>query len=1809
MTAHSIRKFILSRLRRSLAASLLLSLIALGVYAQRSSTDGSTPTGMAPGSPSGSYSLSGFESINYFNGSLNFSLPLLSVKGRGGAGVPVMLNLEQHWRMEEFYFEGTNYHYALPQWWNPEIPTFNPGYMMARHVGNGSRSCYPYCGTDTGCTFGSTLTRLTFTAPDGTEHEFRDQLTDGKPIQPGCADTVGPNRGKVFVTNDSSSMVFISDADIRDNLSYNSTEGVSGYLKMSDGSVFRIEGAVKSIRDRNGNTITFEYGIGLDPARIAESPDYQGIILTKITDSLNREVTFDYNVADPQRGLCNKITFKGFGGAPRTISISYADLQNSLRADQSIKTYRQLFPSVNGNSSGPNDPDTLFNPKKPTAVYLPNGQSYQFQYTSYGELAHVTLPTGGWIEYDYDAGVRFIDTGYARPYHYNDLDLYRRVVTRRDSAGGTVAISQPESEEVVFGSPGVSHITSEGHVDVQQYDQGQPIVLTKHYYYGSPTASIEAADVDAFYNSSWKDGREWKTETYDRDTSNLLHRVEQHWEQRTHSAWAISAGYDDHNEPINDPRVYETITTLADVTPNKVTRETFTFDPDPSIKYNSLTDTYLYDYGSGSPGTQLLHHTHTDYLTYRTLNNGVDYTGNDIHILNLPAQQSTFGLNSSGQEVEKTRAIYEYDNYTTGANHATLLSYPLISGMNAAFTSSYQTRGNVTGTTQYLLNSSGVVTDSLSSYAQYDIAGNAVKAIDARGYSALIDYSDNFGVPDGEARANSIPTTLGSQVSYAFPAKVTNALGHIIYAQFDYNTGQTVNTEDVNGVVSSVNNCSGIDNCDQLDRPRLMIRDVGNLAGKSSTVIDYDDANHVITSRSDLNNYDDGLLKSQSVYDALGRTIETRSYETATSYITTRQEYDALGRVKRSTNPYRDGETVYWTTSVYDSLARVIKVTTPDGAEVNTYYNGAQVLVKDQAGKERMSQANALGQLKDVWEITAADDATEPISFPNRSEVVAGYRTTYDYDTQGNLITVTQRKGANGTAQTRSFAYDSLSRLTSATIPESGTTTYQYDANGNLKRKTDARNIAIVYEYDELNRVTSRTSQNDNGATPPVYYKYDSQSLPTGAPTFDRGSATGRLVAVLYGGQASTTGTYQGYDALGRVARSIQRTNDGQADQTYSFPNYVYNLAGGLTSQTYPSGRVVTTGYDNAGRLNQVSGQKTGETGKTYTSDFSYSAHGAVTELKLGNNLWEHTIFNSRLQPVLVGLGTAQSIPNPQDINRFRVDYSYGSTNNNGNVQQQTVSVPDTAGNYVAAMAQVYTYDELNRLKAAQENGGTSWKQTFVYDRYGNRSFDAAQTTMPSPLQNPGINNANDNRINAGQGYGYDVAGNLTSAPNQTFNYDAENRQVSYNGGNPISGGGIFSYDGNGRRVRKIAESGTTIFVYDAAGQLVAEYASNPPPQGGGTSYLTSDNLGTPRVITGADGSVKARHDYFPFGEELVAGVGGRTTDQGYSQFDGNRKKWATYERDYETGLDYAQARYYSSTQGRFTSPDPLLASARPASPKTWNRYAYCGNNPLIYVDPSGLDWWYDSGAKEATPVWYDKDPGGKWKRWTDIAGYVYQPSYQPGVWIALDPNRRAGLMTNSREKAQAAEDSFTGSGIGLSMTHAQQDFWAGVGAGLGGPTSWFLGKIAGAGGVDTTSRDYRVGLLFGGAGFGAVIGAGNIGSSLATEGAEGQVFQRVMSNAELEATQATGLLRGGREGANFFTNAASLDAKRAQIRLGLDGPLRDVRMTFRITDSSAVVGPQRAAAGMTGTPGGGKEFFTNGPTQVDVLRVDQLRK
>ena len=289
--------------------------------------------------------------------------------------------------------------------------------------------------------------------------------------------------------------------------------------------------------------------------------------------------------------------------------------------------------------------------------------------------------------------------------------------------------------------------------------------------------------------------------------------------------------------------------------------------------------------------------------------------------------------------------------------------------------------------------------------------------------------------------------------------------------------------------------------------------------------------------------------------------------------------------------------------------------------------------------------------------------------------------------------------------------------------------------------------------------------------------------------------------------------------------------------QNYGF-SYGYNLASEMTSQTYPSGRVVQTEYDGAGRVAGVKNQATGSfwAGAAATdaaNRIQYLAHGAASVTKLGNSKWEHTNFNSRLQPLQIGLGTSAT-----NSSLLQLDYGYGTTNNNGNVQTQTIGIVATV------MSQSYGYDALNRLQTASENSGASWSQTYGYDRFGNRWVSASTGYTLSSLtpQSQSAFNAANNRLIAST-YDLPAIKPLTPRAGLLLTTVGTGKQLSMEVPGSISTTATA-------RVKKI-DGRTTVFVYNAVGQLIAEYTIwCLRLGGGGTSYLTSDHLGSTRVVT-----------------------------------------------------------------------------------------------------------------------------------------------------------------------------------------------------------------------------------------------------------------------------------------------------------------------------------------------------------------------
>jgi RHS repeat-associated protein len=405
--------------------------------------------------------------------------------------------------------------------------------------------------------------------------------------------------------------------------------------------------------------------------------------------------------------------------------------------------------------------------------------------------------------------------------------------------------------------------------------------------------------------------------------------------------------------------------------------------------------------------------------------------------------------------------------------------------------------------------------------------------------------------------------------------------------------------------------------------------------------------------------------------------------------------------------------------------------------------------------------------------------------------------------------------------------------------------------------------------------------------------------------------------------------------------------------------SYTYNLASELASLTYPSTRVVQQSYDAIGRLCAIAGQTSGCSTMTnpYASGFGYNTAFEVTGLNYGNGVIAALGYSAdRLQ--LTSLAYTKSSQTLYSLNYFYkqdpTNCPGGTTGNNGQIE----CIHDNVDNGRSAS---YTYDPLQRLSTAVTTGSTGypqWGLSWTYDRYGNRTAQtvtAGQAPGPLTPTDPATNHINDS------GYTYDANGNLTVeplAPSNNYTYDGENRLVSFANG---SASGTYTYDGNNLRVKKVSGSTTTVYVFSGS-KVIAEYANGSLSKeyvysgaqllatiaGSTTTYHHADHLSV-RLSTNASGTKVGDQGHFPFGETW------------YLKNTTTKWQFTSYERDAESGNDYAMTRYHINRVGRFSSPDLLGGSI--ADPQSLNRYAYVGNDPLNAVDPLGLEDCYPDEA------------------------------------------------------------------------------------------------------------------------------------------------------------------------------------------------------------------------------------------------------
>jgi RHS repeat-associated protein len=575
---------------------------------------------------------------------------------------------------------------------------------------------------------------------------------------------------------------------------------------------------------------------------------------------------------------------------------------------------------------------------------------------------------------------------------------------------------------------------------------------------------------------------------------------------------------------------------------------------------------------------------------------------------------------------------------------------------------------------------------------------------------------------------------------------------------------------------------------------------------------------------------------------------------------------------------------------------------------------------------------------------------------------------------------------------------------------------YAYDENGNVtgKLSSGSPTLLVSYTYDSLNRV--KTRDYSDGNTPSVTYCYDGKTW-SGSFGGCNGSPASPLKGHLTNVGSGVSQTAYVYNVAGQIVKSVQTTEG----RSFTF-GYTYNAAFALASQTYPSGRRVAAEYDDAGRSRYLQGQLARATTNyagSAANPIQYAAHGALGSMTMGNGVVETRVYNSRLQPMKIqagGLLTLLNCYHASDDSNCPILTTVSG--NNGNVQGQAINRGGQGWSFK------YSYDGVDRLSFASETN--HWQQNYGYDQYGNRwisSSNGLPVSAVTPTSQSAFEPATNRLVGTNN---YDARGNLKSYGAYTLGYDGDNRISS---ASSISRLTRYEYDGEGRRVLAYScpsltacssDSGVsiTIYVYDAFGKLAAEYSPNPGQSG--TSYFTTDHLGSTRLETDASGKQVTCSDYLPSGEEIAAGNGDRPSC--FAAATDNKIKFTGKERDAETGLDNFGARYFSAAQGRFTSDDPLnipaLQRLNPkqfsgiiTNPQNWDGYAYSRNNPLRNIDPDGYLTIIVPGTWNSHERWDNSD-------------FKVQVENSFGEKATVLPNDNMGNTKQAREIAAKALDS-----------------------------------------------------------------------------------------------------------------------------------------------------------------------------------------
>ena len=737
--------------------------------------------------------------------------------------------------------------------------------------------------------------------------------------------------------------------------------------------------------------------------------------------------------------------------------------------------------------------------------------------------------------------------------------------------------------------------------------------------------------------------------------------------------------------------------------------------------------------------------------------------------------------------------------------------------------------------------------------------------------------------------------------------------------------------------------------------------------------------------------------------------------------------------------------------------------------------------------------------------------------------------TYYVYDDKSNLCFVLQpmyQSSANLDLYAFQYKYDGRNRCIWKKLPGAGYMEMVYDNADRLVFSQDGNQRALTsgnwtyYKYDGLNRLTEQgTCTNKvttSGTNVLVQHFYDSyafrsqagfnnSNFPDDASGNGKGALTASVATVLGSSNKIYTAYY--YDIKGRVAKTVQSNLLGSYDVTatiYTFTDKPATVTHTHTASGKPTRtEMYTYSYNHADRLLKVEHTLGGT--KITLADYAYDNLGRLQSKSLHGSATNKLTYAYNVRGWLTGISGSKFTQN------LYYNNGNGTAKYNGSISSMTWK----AGNESTIRGYKFTYDGLSRLMNATygETAGINTntdrfsENVTAYDKNGNiKTLQRYGQTAASSyglidnltftLGGNQLNRVDDAAAASAYGggfefkdgvkqaneYTYDSNGNLTKDLNKgisNISYNCLNlpSAVTFSDGSTI----VYTYAGDGAKLKTVHKIGGTTTTTDYCGNVVYENGVQKlllTEEGyvtlsdGKYHYYLKDHQGNNRVVINQSGTVEEANHYYPFGGVFASSGNVQPYKYNGKEYDG--KKGLNW-------YDYG-ARHYDAALGRFATVDPSAENYFNTS-----LYAYCGNNPISRIDPTGADWYED---KQGNLRWQEGSEA--LKGYTNIGSSAsialgndnYLNFYQNGGILANQAVNAFDLIASSGKlqnqflgkTSPLSEDSKSAlfnslnsrsiDAIARPIGEAAFGFGAGEFGGmlLGKAIGWAVGKVAGRG-------------------------------------------------------------------------------------------------------------------------------------------------